>query len=154
MIYTNRGFWDTYMPASFMKEFNEYLLWVADYGWFNDGQWPSNPEDFPRVPDIWQGQKLDGTAPSIVQYGDKIVLPDMSGVASATIDGDMMTESLYNIMRVRSGIPEPNATVPGPTPDPTPEPEPQPDPEPVTEPEAPEGMELVEVSYTYRMNGE
>jgi len=140
IIYTRKSFWDANMPSRFLKNFNEYGLWVADYGWYNDGMWPPdhqpNAPDFPRVPDIWEAAKVDGKAPSVVQYADNGRLPDMSAIASKEIDLNFMEDGPYAIWRLRSGIPEPNPSpIPPPSPEPDPEPDPTPDPTPTPDPD-------------------
>lgn len=144
LIYTRASWWDANMPVRFIKNFNEFLLWAADYGWFNDGQIPTQPTDFPRVPDIWESVKQNDKAPSMIQYTDNGVLADMSAVESDTLDFNLMGDDLYAIARLRSGIPEPGDPI---IPPPEPPPELPSKPVPITV-SYPEGQASITIEKT------
>ena len=104
-IYTNKNFWDTYMPSRFLREFDNHVLWVASYG-RNDGKVPPHPP-YPTLPKIWRES-------GAWQYTDR---GRVDGI-NANVDLDLMEDELYFNLRARSGIPEPGGTQPPEPPEP------------------------------------
>jgi hypothetical protein len=124
IIYTRKYFWEANMPSGFLEDFKNRPLWTASYGQ-NTGEVPPSPP-YPMMPDIW-------TEWAMWQYTEKCNDPRLlEGVSSKQLDQNLMQDSFYNALRVRSGIPAP-AEVDPPV-DPTPEPDPTPDPEPTPDP--------------------
>ncbi len=101
-IYTSEGFWEAYMPAGFLEDFNDRPLFAASYGAdMPEPYIPPHPR-FPSVPDIWESEyhKALWTAWQFSQRWR------FDGVPSSS-DAGWMKAGFYTALRKRSGIPEP-----------------------------------------------
>ena len=137
-IYTRKGFWDAYMPSTFLSDFNKRWLWVASYG--GDRPFPYKPASppFPTWPADWAEW-------SIWQWSQRWKLDGID----AAVDADDMSLALYTALRARSGILPP--ALPGAPEEPEPVPGPGPGPEPSPGPIEDGLGEIIGWSPVYRM---
>lgn len=108
MLYTNKSFAEAHLGDSYQGWRWDWMpLHVASYG-ANDGNVPPTPP-YPRLPYQWNEEGWTAW-----QYTDK---GKLLGGQAADIDEDLMIDSVYTNLRVRSGIPEPGGDLPQPPPE-------------------------------------
>ena len=142
-IYTRKYFWEANMPSRFLEAFGDRPLWTASYG-KNDGNVPASPP-YPMVPDDWEDWVC-------WQYSELCLNPVLVGaVASKELDVNLMKDTMYNALRIRSGIDAPGYEVPDPVPDPEP-PDIPPDVPPVDPPSpSPDDPEIIGWTPVYKV---
>lgn len=108
IMYTNRNFAETHLKTWYQgwKWGAHIPLWVASYG-ANDGNVPPSPP-YPLMPYQWEEWHA-------WQYTDK---GKLLGGSAADIDEDLMSDTFYRNLRVRSGLAEPGGAIIPPPPPP------------------------------------